>query len=195
MCLDVGANNVGALRITILNNNFAFHSREVKMQRAIPVVGLAGYSGSGKTTFLEKLVAVLKDRGYRVGVIKHTSHPVEFDQPGKDTWRHARAGADVIALASPDNVAVVRKYKSAPVPEEVIPLVDGVDLIIVEGFKKGSWPKIEIIREELPERPVIPAEELLATVGGSAPLEGVPFYGLEDAAAVADLIEQQFLKR
>ena len=161
----------------------------------IPVIGLAGYSGSGKTTFLEKLILELKNRGYRIGVIKHTSHPVEFDRPGKDTWRHARAGADVVALASPDNVAVVRKHKSSPGPEDVLPLVTGVDLIIVEGFKKGSWPKIEIIRDEVPERPVIPAEELLAVVGGAAPIEGAPLYGLEDAAAVAELIEQQFLKK
>lgn len=164
------------------------------MERAVPVVGLAGYSGSGKTTFLEKLISELKGRGYRVGVIKHTSHPVEFDRPGKDTWRHARAGADVVALASPDNVAVVRKYESAPGPEDVLKLVDGVDLIIIEGFKKGSWPKIEIVRDEVPERPSIPAGELLAVVGGSVPVEGAPFYGLEDAAAVADLIERQFLQ-
>jgi len=165
------------------------------MERSVPVVGLAGYSGSGKTTFLEKLIAELKGRGYRVGVIKHTSHPVEFDRPGKDTWRHARAGADVVVLASPDNVAVVRKYQSPPQPEDVLPLVDGVDLIIIEGFKKGSWPKLEIIRDEVPERPVIPAEELLAVVGGSTPVEGAPFYGLEDASAVADLLEQQYLKK
>jgi molybdopterin-guanine dinucleotide biosynthesis protein B len=165
------------------------------MERLVPVVGLAGYSGSGKTTFLEKLIAELKSRGYRVGVIKHTSHPVEFDQPGKDTWRHARAGADVVALASPDKIAVFKKYISTPGPEDVLPLVEGVDLIIIEGFKKGSWPKIEIIREEVPERPVIPTEELLAKVGGSNPVEGVPCYGLEDAPAVADLLEQHFLKK
>lgn len=165
------------------------------MQRTVPVVGLAGYSGSGKTTFLEKLIAQLKGRGYRVGVIKHTDHPVEFDRPGKDTWRHARAGADVVVLASPDNVTAVRKYKSPPGPEDVLPLVDGVDLIIIEGFKKGSWPKIEIIRDEVSERPVIPLEELLAVVGGAVPAEGAPFYGLEDASAVADLIEQQLLSK
>jgi molybdopterin-guanine dinucleotide biosynthesis protein MobB len=163
------------------------------MERAIPVVGLAGYSGSGKTTFLEKLITELKNRGYRVGVVKHTGHPVEFDRPGKDTWRHARAGADVVALASPDNVAVVRKYQSPPGPEEILPLVSGVDLIIVEGFKKGNWPKIEITRDEVPERPFIPSEQLLAVVGGSTPVEGTPVYGLEDVSAVADLIEQKFL--
>jgi len=165
------------------------------MGRAIPVVGLTGYSGSGKTTFLEKLIAELKGRGYRVGVIKHTDHMVEFDRPGKDTWRHARAGADVVALASPDNVAIVRKYKSTPGPEDVLPLVDGVDLIIVEGFKKGNWPKIEIVRDEVPERPFIQADQLLAVVGASAPLEGVPLYDLEDVTAVADLLEQYFLKK
>ena len=165
------------------------------MGRTVPVIGLAGCSGAGKTTFLEKLTAELKGRGCRVGVIKHTSHSVEFDRPGKDTWRHARAGADVVALASLNNVTVVRKFQSPPGPEDVLPLVDGVDLIIIEGFKKSGWPKIEIMRDEVLECPVIPAEELLAVVGGFAPVEGVPFYGLEDAAAVADLIERQYLKR
>jgi molybdopterin-guanine dinucleotide biosynthesis protein B len=165
------------------------------MERSVPVVGLAGYSGSGKTTFLEKLIAELKRRGYRVGVIKHTHHTVEFDQPGKDTWRHARAGADVVALAAPDGVSLIRKRTGDPGPEEVISMISGVDLIIVEGYKKSKWPKIEVVSGEVAERPEVPADELLAVVGGLPSCPGVPRFGPEDAAGVARLIEREFLNK
>ncbi|MCL6448884.1 MAG: molybdopterin-guanine dinucleotide biosynthesis protein B [Armatimonadetes bacterium] len=164
------------------------------MEKTIPVVGLAGYAGSGKTTFMEKLITELKRRGYRVGVIKHTHHQVEFDQPGKDTWRHARAGAEVVALATPGGVSLVRKFASAPGPEEVIAMIGGVDLIIVEGFKTGRWPKLKICRQEVKERPDIPVEELLAVVSDAYPDEDVPHFGLDDAMGVADLIERVLLK-
>lgn len=164
------------------------------MKKPVPVIGLAGYSGSGKTTFLEKLIVELKLRGHRVGVIKHTHHPVEFDQPGKDTWRHARAGAEVVALAAPGGVSLVRKFASDPGPEEVIAMVDGVDLIIIEGYKKGKWPKIELFRREAPRRPSIPGEELLAVVSDMPPDAEVPHFDLDDAAGAADLIERVILK-
>lgn len=165
------------------------------MERSVPVVGLAGYSGSGKTTFLEKLIAELKRRGYRVGVIKHTHHAIEFDQPGKDTWRHARAGAEVVALAAPNGVFLVRKCAADPGPEEVISMISGVDLIIIEGYKQGGWPKIEVFHGEVAERPEVPADELLAVVSDLSPGPGVPHFGLEDAAGVACLLERDFLKK
>lgn len=164
------------------------------MEMTIPVIGLAGYSGSGKTTFLEKLIAELKRRGYRVGVIKHTHHPVEFDQPGKDTWRHSRAGADVVALAAPGGVSLVRKFEREPGPEKVISMIDGVDVIVIEGYKKGKWPKIEIFQQGVDKRPAIPAEELLAVVGDVPQSTGVPHFGLDDVVGTADLIERVILK-
>jgi len=165
------------------------------MKESVPVVGLAGYSGSGKTTFLEKLIVVLKQRGYLVGVIKHTHHRVEFDQKGKDTWRHARAGADVVALASPNGVSLFKKFETDPGPEEVISMAGELDLIIFEGYKKEKWPKIEIFRHGTIERPVIPAEELIAVVSDARPVAAVPHFGLDDAAGVADLIEKVILKK
>jgi len=169
------------------------------MKKPIPVIGLAGYSGSGKTTFLEKLIAELERRGHRVGVIKHTTHPVEIDQPGKDSWRHARAGAKVVALAAPGSVFISKKYDSDPGPEEVIAMFSGsgVDLIIIEGYKNGRWPKIEVFHHKVTERPSIPVEELLAMVT-DVPSDAetpavLPRFGLDDAAGVASLIERVVL--
>lgn len=165
------------------------------MKEPVPVIGLAGYSGSGKTTFLEKLVAELRTRGYRIGVVKHTHHPVEFDQPGKDTWRHARAGAEAVVLAAPKSATLFRKFDRDPAPEEVITMVDGVDIIFVEGFKKGKWPKIEIYNTQVAERPDIPEGELLAVVSGERPAAGVTHFLPDDAAGVADFLEEKIIKK
>ncbi|MDF9406810.1 molybdopterin-guanine dinucleotide biosynthesis protein B [Pelotomaculum isophthalicicum JI] len=164
------------------------------MEMSVPVIGLAGYSGSGKTTLLEKLIAELKRRGYRVGVIKHTHHPVEFDQPGKDTWRHSRAGADVVALAAPGGMSLVRKFEGEAGPETIIAMIGGVDVIIIEGYKNGKWPKIAVIRQGVDERPAISAEEFIAVVSDVPQNAGVPYFGLNDVVGIADLIERDFLK-
>ena len=166
------------------------------MGKPVPVIGLAGYSGSGKTTFLEKLIIELKSRGYRIGVIKHTHHDVEFDQPGKDAWRHARAGADFVALAAPGGFSVFKKTDGDPGPEILLSMAGDLDLIIVEGYKKEKWPKIEVLYQHgQAERPVIPDEELLAVVSDAQFLKTVPHFGLDDVAGVADLIERVILKK
>ncbi|MFX4261095.1 molybdopterin-guanine dinucleotide biosynthesis protein B [Pelotomaculum propionicicum] len=166
------------------------------MGKPVPVVGLAGYSGSGKTTFLEKLIIELKSRGYRIGVIKHTHHAVGFDQPGKDTWRHAQAGADFVALAAPGSYSVFKKTERDPGPEILISMAGEMDLVIVEGYKKEKWPKIEVFyRHGTSERPDIPDGELLAVVSDVQPEKDVPHFGLDDAAGVAEYIEQMVLKK
>lgn len=165
------------------------------MKKPVPVVGLVGYSGSGKTTFLEKLITVLKSRNYKIGVIKHTHHTVDFDQKGKDTWRHARAGADVVALTTSDSAAVFKKFNGHPPPEEVIAMAGELDLIIFEGYKSKKWPKIEVFRQGETERTVVPAEELIAVVSDAPPVGAAPHFGLDDAAGVADLIEKVILKK
>lgn len=166
------------------------------MGNPVPVIGLAGYSGSGKTTFLEKLITELKRRGYRVGVIKHTHHTVEFDQPGKDTWRHARAGADFVALAMPGGLSVFKKTDGDPGPEILISMAGDLDLIIIEGYKRGKWPKIEVFYQHgKAERLDIPEEDLLAVVSDAPPIKDVPYFGLDDAVGVAEYIERTVFKK
>jgi len=166
------------------------------MGKPVPVIGLVGYSGSGKTTFLEKLIIELKSRGYKIGVIKHTHHAVEFDQPGKDTWRHARAGADFVALAAPGSFSVFKKTDGDPGPETLISMAGNLDLIIFEGYKKEKWPKIEVYYQHgKAERPVIPEEELLAVVSDAPPVKAAPHFGLDDIVGVAEFIERVVLKK
>lgn len=168
------------------------------MKTCVPVVGLAGYSGSGKTTFLEKLLAELKRRGYRLGVIKHTHHEVEFDRPGKDTWRHRKAGADVVTLVAPNGMSLTKNFTDEPRPEDIIEMMAAeVDLIIVEGYKNGSWPRIEVFQAGMPERPIIPASDLLAVVRDTPHSDDsdVPVFARDDAVGPADLIEREIIRK
>jgi molybdopterin-guanine dinucleotide biosynthesis protein MobB len=152
------------------------------MHPKTPVVILADCSGAGKDAFLQKLIVELKERGCRTGVIKYSACQMEIDQPGKDTWRHARAGADVVALAARDRLAVVRRSATVPELEEILNLVKGVDLIIVDGYEGDN---------DIAGRLIIPVEELLNLVRQPAPVEGVPFCALDEVPAVADLLIQR----
>ena len=167
------------------------------MSNDIPIVGLAGFSNSGKTTFLEKLITELKARGYRVGVIKHSHHRVAVDHPGTDTWRHSQAGADLVALAAPGSISIMKSCTGDPEPTQVIAMFSGVDLIIIEGYKKGKWPKIEVLQPGTVERPEISPAELLAVVSGkpSPDQATVPHLGPEDITKAADLVEMVVLGR
>ena len=161
----------------------------------IPVIGLAGFAKSGKTTFMEKLVAEFKKRGYRVGVIKHSQHRVTLDKPGADTWRHTQAGADTVALAAPGGISMFKSCPGDPAPEQVIAMFSDVDMILIEGYKKGRWPKIEVYHANTAEKPGLPPTELLAVVSDK-PQEPspVPHFSFDDVGKAADLIEMTIVK-
>lgn len=165
-----------------------------RLKSAPAVISLVGCSNSGKTTFLEKLIKELKSRGYQVGTVKHHREFFEFDIEGKDTWRHAEAGADTVALATPTGFGLVKKLEQELSLPEILRHMSGVDIVIIEGFKKGSQPKIELVRSEVSSAPVCPLEELMAVVS-DLPLElAIPRYDLYDSNGVADFIEERFLK-
>jgi len=157
-----------------------------------PIVVLVGTSGAGKTTFLEKLVKELKNRMLRVATIKHHGHDFEIDSPGKDTWRHARAGADAVAISSPTKFAVIRKVEQEMGIDEAAAFFSDMDIIIVEGYKKSTKPKIEISRRAHSDKLLSQPDNLLAIVSDMPWALGVPVFDLDDAAGVAALLVETF---
>ena len=153
-----------------------------------PIITFVGLSGTGKTTFLEKLIPVLKARGLRLALIKHDAHHFEMDRPGKDTWRFTRAGADVVAISSREQFAMIERPPEELRLRDILARLPEVDLVLTEGYKKNDCPKIEIHRAEL-NRPLLsPPEELLAVVTDEPLDVEVPQLDLEDPAGCADLI-------
>ncbi|CAH2029964.1 molybdopterin-guanine dinucleotide biosynthesis protein B [Trichlorobacter ammonificans] len=163
-----------------------------------PAVSFVARSGTGKTTLLEKVVAELKARGWRLGAIKHDAHRFEIDHPGKDSHRLTAAGADVMLISSPDKLAMVRQHRESPAVEELIATYFAdVDLVLTEGFKGSSLPKIEVHRAGHGSTLLCRDERhdpTLVAVASDEPLElDVPVLDLNDPAAVAGFVEQHFL--
>ena len=167
------------------------------MMLAIPIICVVGRSEVGKTTLLEKLIPELKRRGYRVATIKHHAHAgLEIDQPGKDTWRLAQAGSDHVVIAAPGTVASIRRVDREPTLDEIAATISDVDIILSEGYKQAAKPKIEVIRAARSQEPLCVGAELLALVSDVAvPLCDVPSFKLDETVGLADLIEDQFLRR
>lgn len=162
---------------------------------AIPIISVVGKSGVGKTTALEQVIREIKRRGHRVGTIKHDRHGFEMDKPGKDTWRHAQAGSDVVAISGPHKMALIRQLEAEMPLEEIVPLMGTVDLVITEGYKSGTMPKIEVTRRERGTEILCQAEELIGIMTDH-PLDiPVPQFALDDAAGVVDLLERLYLRR
>jgi molybdopterin-guanine dinucleotide biosynthesis protein B len=156
----------------------------------IPVISIVGRSKVGKTTLLEKLIAELKRRGHRVATIKHYPHlGAEVDRPGKDTWRHARAGSDHVVLVAPDKVATIRRVEREPTLEDVAAAIRDVDVILTEGYKRAAKVRVEVVRAARSGEPLFASDELLALATDVAIPYDVPQFGLDDAAGLADLIE------
>jgi molybdopterin-guanine dinucleotide biosynthesis adapter protein len=157
-----------------------------------PVVTIVGKSNAGKTTFLEKLIRELKSRNIRVGTIKHGSHDFDIDVPGKDTWRHARAGADAVIITSSAKFALVKKVEEEMSLDRVAELIPDMDIILTEGFKRSDKPKIEISRTAHSSELLCTSDELIALVSDAQWDIGVPVFGLDDASGVADLLQKKY---
>ncbi len=162
----------------------------------LPIISIVGASGSGKTTFLEKLIPELKGRGYSVGLVKHDVHGFDMDREGKDTWRLKRAGANTIAISSPTRVASIRETGSElPIEEVAARYFWTEDILITEGFKSAHFPKIEIFRTAVEPKPICGPENNLAAIVSDDPVEaGVPVFSFADVCGVADFIENRYLR-
>jgi len=159
-----------------------------------PLVAIVGNSDTGKTTLIEKLVPDLKKRGYTVGTVKHTHHGFTMDQEGKDTFRHQKAGADTVVAVSPRRIAIVKR-SSLDSLEAALPFVEDRDIVLVEGFKGGRCPKIEIFRKAAGGQPVCLEDPHLIALVADVQIEtALPVFGLDEVGPIADFIEQQLLK-
>ncbi|MBG9387286.1 molybdopterin-guanine dinucleotide biosynthesis protein B [Caenimonas aquaedulcis] len=163
-------------------------------------IGFAGFSGSGKTTLVERLIPALKLRGLRVSVVKHAHHKFDIDHPGKDTWRHREAGAFEVVVASDRRLALMREFErpaQLSVHHLIAELYEGVDWVLVEGFKESNLPKIEVWRAASGQPVLYDDDDFVVAIAtdspGAMPQATLrPVLDLNDADAVADwLVENQ----
>lgn len=186
---------------TLINLNTPEDLAKIKEEQMTPpVVSIVAKSGTGKTTLLEKLIAELKSRGYKVGAVKHDAHSFSIDHEGKDSWRLTQAGADTMLITSPEKVAMVKQNPPNQEPaltETIASYCGDLDIVLTEGFKRSSMPKIEVHRRERSERLLCRGEEhdpALFAVASDQPLQlDVPVYDLNDAQGLVDLIVAKFL--
>ena len=162
----------------------------------IPIISIVGKSDSGKTTLIEKLVPELTRRGYRIATVKHDVHGFEVDREGKDSWRHKQAGAHTVVISSPKKVALIRDVEKDLTLEEIRErLIQDVDLILSEGYKKDVQPKIEIFRKEKHKELLCTKKDnLIAIVSDRKFRVGVSCFFLDDIRGVAEFIEKKYLQ-
>jgi len=154
------------------------------------IISIVGKSESGKTTLLEGLIARLKQRGYRVAVIKHSAEDVEFDTVNKDSWRFSQAGSEVSAVTSLHKMAVFKNIAHDLNPQELSQFIGSdYDIILTEGFKQGNHPKIEVHRQEQGKELVSSPEQLLAVVTDEPLNVEAPQFSKDEVPLIADLIE------
>ena len=164
------------------------------MRKEIPeIVAIVGKSGSGKTTLLEKLIPALREMGLRVGTIKHDVHGFEIDHPGKDSWRHKKAGSVITIISSPRRIGMVMDVDHDHTLDELASFFSGVDLILTEGYKQGNKPKIEIFRREAHAEPLCLNDSNLIALMTNADVDlGVPRFALHNIEGLAHFLSDYF---
>ena len=156
------------------------------------VIGMAGWSGSGKTTLLIKLVPVLISRGLKVSTLKHAHHEFDTDLPGKDSYEHRQAGAGEVIISS--SRRWVQVHELGDEPELTLPQLlrrlSPCDLVLVEGFKRYDFPKMEVFRAAVGKPALHGKDPAILAVASDRPLPEakVPVVDLNDVAAIADLV-------
>ncbi len=158
-----------------------------------PIVSIVGASGVGKTTLIEKLIPEFLRRGFRVGTIKHDIHGFEMDKPGKDSWRHKKAGADISIISSPYRIGMVKDVDHDYLPDELSELMPGVDLILTEGYKKEGKTKLEVFRPEIQKEPLCKDDGHLIAIISDTPVNlDVPRFSADDITGLADFLTLRF---
>ena len=156
------------------------------------IIGLAGWSGSGKTTLIKKLIPRLIARGMTVSTLKHAHHGFDLDQPGKDSFFHRAAGATEVIISSARRWAILHELRDQPEWDlpQLVAKMSPVDLVLVEGFKRDAFPKLEIHRAENGKPLIHPEDPHIVAIASDEPLPqvNVPVVNLDDIEAIADLL-------
>ncbi|MDB9759851.1 molybdopterin-guanine dinucleotide biosynthesis protein B [Planktomarina sp.] len=155
------------------------------------VFGITGWKNAGKTGLMERLVVEIIGRGYTVSTLKHAHHTFDVDHPGKDSHRHRIAGASQVLLASTERWALMNEHRGTQEPSlpELLAKLDPVDLILIEGWKRDSHPKVEAWRAETGNPLIAPNDPTILAVASDIGLEiDRPVFDLDDTAVVADFI-------
>jgi molybdopterin-guanine dinucleotide biosynthesis protein B len=158
------------------------------------VIGVAGFKNAGKTTLVEKLVAALTARGHRISTVKHAHHSFDIDHEGRDSFRHRKAGASEVAVVSASRWAIIHEARGDAEPslEDVLAKLAPCDLVIVEGYKRGSHDKIEVRNVTL-DHPKLAGEDptvVAIAANGEVADSPVPVFDRDDVTALADFIER-----
>jgi molybdopterin-guanine dinucleotide biosynthesis adapter protein len=158
-----------------------------------PVISIVGKSGSGKTTLMVNLIEELSEKGLRIGSIKHHLHNFEMDSPGKDSWRHKQAGAERSMVASPSRIGLTMDVDHDFELDELLHFFAGMDIVLAEGYKGGTRPKVEIFRSEVYDKPIcLDDENLIAMVTDEGFDLNVPRFGLNDIQGLSDFLISRF---
>ena len=155
------------------------------------IYGVIGYKNAGKTTLVERLVAEITGRGFRVSTVKHAHHAFDLDQPGKDTFRHRQAGAGQVLLSTGARWVLMTELRDAAEPSlaDLLARMDPVDLVLIEGYKRDRHPKIEVHRPANGQPLIAPEDATVRAVACDSPVAvAVPQLDLNDVRAIADFI-------
>ncbi len=163
---------------------------------SVSVFGFAGYSGSGKTTLIERVIPALRAAGLTVSLIKHAHHSFDIDQPGKDSYRHREAGAGEVLIASSQRWVLMHELRAETEPslEELLKQFQSCDIILVEGYKFSSVPKIEIVRAASGKARLDAATHNIVAVAcddahlNAQPGHALPFIDLNSPQEVANFV-------
>lgn len=138
-----------------------------------PILGFVAYSGTGKTTLLEKLIPLLRNEGLHIGLLKHGHHEFDIDKPGKDSYRLREAGAEQVMVASRKRWALIHENNQELPEPDLSSLLrhfdEGLDLLLVEGFKHEHYAKIELQRSELGNQALYPDDENIIAIATDQP--------------------------
>ncbi|MDW3204676.1 MAG: molybdopterin-guanine dinucleotide biosynthesis protein B [Alphaproteobacteria bacterium] len=159
------------------------------------VLGIAGFSGAGKTTLVTRLIPALVARGLSVSTVKHAHHAFDVDTPGKDSYEHRKAGASEVLVSSDQRWVLMHEHRGADEPglDDLLKKLAPVDLVLVEGWKFGDHPKLEVFRSSV-GKPMLAQQDrnviAIATDLSELPSLTIPRLNIDDIDAIADFVAE-----